>query len=210
VARANREAERRIRENAKRVGLGRRAFLQSLCGAATTLLTLNEAFAALGNVGGFFRMTRESAFETEAAAEALAGDELMTCKPTWSTQLVLGAGPPANIGSRSSPTSLKPSAAATTRSTAFPPRSLSSTCLWTVIVTTGGHQTKVFNFAASILDAVLRIEVSPLIFDVILSQSFESFQQSGSLPSIQKNGLSSCVLRIRFTISLRSASGTLP
>jgi hypothetical protein len=77
VARANREAERRIGENAKRVGLGRRAFLQSLCGAATTLLTLNEAFAALGNVGGFFRMTRESAFETEAAAEALAGDEFI-------------------------------------------------------------------------------------------------------------------------------------
>ena len=47
VARANREAERRIGEHAKRVGIGRRAFLQSLCGAATTLLTLNKAFAAL-------------------------------------------------------------------------------------------------------------------------------------------------------------------
>jgi len=47
VARANSEAEFRIGENAKCVGLGRRAFLQSLCGAATTLLTLNEAFAAL-------------------------------------------------------------------------------------------------------------------------------------------------------------------
>jgi len=45
VARANREAERRIGEHAKRVGIGRRAFLQSLCGAATTLLTLNKAFA---------------------------------------------------------------------------------------------------------------------------------------------------------------------
>ena len=47
VARADREAERRIGEHAKRVGIGRRAFLQSLCGAATTLLTLNKAFAAL-------------------------------------------------------------------------------------------------------------------------------------------------------------------
>ena len=46
VARANSEAELRIGEYAKRVGIGRRAFLQSLCGAATTLLTLNEAFAA--------------------------------------------------------------------------------------------------------------------------------------------------------------------
>jgi hypothetical protein len=77
VARANREAELRIGENAKRVGLRRRAFLQSLCGAATTLLTLNEAFAALGNVGGLFRMSKQSAFETGAAAEALTGDEFI-------------------------------------------------------------------------------------------------------------------------------------
>jgi uncharacterized protein len=77
VARANSEAELRIGEHAKRVGLGRRAFLQSLCGAATTLLTLNEAFAALGNTGGLFRVLKESAFETAAAAEALAGDEFI-------------------------------------------------------------------------------------------------------------------------------------
>ena len=77
VARANTEAELRIGENARRLGLGRRAFLQSLCGAATTLLTLNKAFAALGNVGGLFRVPKESAFETEAAAEALGGDEFI-------------------------------------------------------------------------------------------------------------------------------------
>ena len=77
VARANREAEFRIGENAKRVGIGRRAFLQSLCGAATTLLTLNEAFAALGNIGGLFRLPKESAFETAAGADALAGDEFI-------------------------------------------------------------------------------------------------------------------------------------
>jgi uncharacterized protein len=77
VARANREAQRRIGEHAHRVGLGRRAFLQSLCGAATTLLTFNEAFAALSNTGGFFRVPKEGAFEAAAAAEALAGDELI-------------------------------------------------------------------------------------------------------------------------------------
>ena len=77
VARANREAEGRIGEYAKRVGIGRRAFLQSLCGAAITLLTLNEAYAALGNIGGLFRVPKESAFETAAAAEALAGDEFI-------------------------------------------------------------------------------------------------------------------------------------
>jgi len=77
VARANREARRLIGEHANRVGLGRRAFLQSLCGAATTLLTLNEAFAALGNIGGVFRLPKESAFEPAAAAEALSGDEFI-------------------------------------------------------------------------------------------------------------------------------------
>jgi uncharacterized protein len=77
VARTNCEAERRIVEHAKRLGLGRRAFLQSLCGAATTLLTLNDAFAALGNIGGLFRIPKEGAFETSAAAEALAGDEFL-------------------------------------------------------------------------------------------------------------------------------------
>ncbi len=77
VARANAEAERRIGAHARRVGLERRAFLQSLCGAATTLLTLNEAFAALGNTGGHFRVPEEGAFETAAAAEAIAGDEFI-------------------------------------------------------------------------------------------------------------------------------------
>jgi hypothetical protein len=77
VARANREAELRIGEHAKRVGIGRRAFLQSLCGAATTLLTLNDAFAALGNTGGLFSVSKESALDTAAAAEALAGEEFI-------------------------------------------------------------------------------------------------------------------------------------
>ena len=71
VARANSEAKLRIGEHAGRVGLGRRAFLQSLCGAATTLLTLNDAFAALGNIGGLFRMPEESAFDTAARRSEL-------------------------------------------------------------------------------------------------------------------------------------------
>jgi uncharacterized protein len=77
VARANAEAERRIGAHARRVGLDRRAFLQSLCGAATTFLTLNEAFAALGNIGGQFRVPQEGAFEPAAAAETIAGDEFI-------------------------------------------------------------------------------------------------------------------------------------
>ena len=60
VARANSEAELRIGEQAKRVGLGRRAFLQSLCGAATTLLTLNEAFAAPATAAVSFACPRRA------------------------------------------------------------------------------------------------------------------------------------------------------
>ena len=63
-----------IRAHARRVGLDRRAFLQSLCGAATTLFTFNEAFAALGNIGGQFRVPQEGAFEPAAAAETITGD----------------------------------------------------------------------------------------------------------------------------------------
>ena len=54
VAAANALASERISANARRTGVPRRAFLQSLCGACTTLLTLNQAFAARGNIGGAF------------------------------------------------------------------------------------------------------------------------------------------------------------
>jgi hypothetical protein len=77
VARANALAGERLTSHARRVGVARRAFLQSLCGAATTLLTLNQAFAARGNTGGSFRLPDEAAFETAAADSALAGDEFI-------------------------------------------------------------------------------------------------------------------------------------
>ncbi len=77
VARANALAAERLTAHAARVGLARRAFLQSLCGAATTLLTLNQAFAARANRGGAFRLPAEAAFETAAAKSALAGDEFI-------------------------------------------------------------------------------------------------------------------------------------
>ncbi len=77
VARANALAADRLTDHAVRLGLARRAFLQSLCGAATTLLTLNQAFAARGNTGGAFRLPAEAAFETAAAESALAGDEFI-------------------------------------------------------------------------------------------------------------------------------------
>jgi hypothetical protein len=77
LAQANLLASERIGEHAKRVGIDRRAFLQSLCGAATTLWTLNEAFAARGNAGGSFRLPKEALFESAAAQSVLTGDEFI-------------------------------------------------------------------------------------------------------------------------------------
>ena len=134
VARANSEAELRIGDNAKSVGLARRAFLQSLCGAATTFLTLNEAFAAHGNTGGLFRMPKESAFETAAAAEAIAGDEFIfdvqthMVDPTGAWRSSAG-----KYWEQILANFLQGSCGDTTRSTASPPSSSSSTSSWTAI-----------------------------------------------------------------------------
>lgn len=77
IGAAKRLASERIGENARRVGRGRRDFIAGLCGAATTLLTLDAAFAARGNVGGRFLLPPEAAFEPAAAAEVLQGREFV-------------------------------------------------------------------------------------------------------------------------------------
>lgn len=74
---ANRLAARRLDDNATRRGEGRRRFMAGLCGAATTLLTFNEAFAAHGHRGGDFALPPEAALDPEAARVALSGDELI-------------------------------------------------------------------------------------------------------------------------------------
>src|SRR5271169_5039331 len=74
---ANALARERIGTHAKRLGVGRRTFLETLCAAATTLGTLNEAFAAQGNTGGSFRLPKEATYESAAARSALAGDEFI-------------------------------------------------------------------------------------------------------------------------------------
>ena len=77
LTRARELAARRIADNARRVGQSRRRFLAGVCGAATTLLTLNQAFAARGNTGGGFRVPAEGAFDPEAATAALGGEEFI-------------------------------------------------------------------------------------------------------------------------------------
>jgi len=66
-----------IADNARRTGASRRAFLTGLCGAATTLLAYQEVFATTARVGGAFVLPKESAFEPEAAAETLTGEDFV-------------------------------------------------------------------------------------------------------------------------------------
>jgi uncharacterized protein len=71
IVRAKHAAAQAISDNARRVGQKRRRFLQSLSGAATTLLALNEAYAARGPLGGWFDLPREAALDQAQAAPVL-------------------------------------------------------------------------------------------------------------------------------------------
>ena len=73
---ARRIAARRRRRapNAKRLALGRRDFLLSTCGAASTLLAFNAANAAAGRTGGFFDLPAVAATEPAAAAPLETGE----------------------------------------------------------------------------------------------------------------------------------------
>jgi len=74
---ARRRGAERVEEAARRVGMGRRRFLASVCGSAAALLGIDEAFAMMGNAGGRFLLPREAAFEPAAAAARLAGGEFI-------------------------------------------------------------------------------------------------------------------------------------
>jgi predicted TIM-barrel fold metal-dependent hydrolase len=63
--------------NAKRLGMGRRGFLVSACGVATTLLGMNEAYGRAGPRGGFFELPREAALDLHAARSAVDGEEFI-------------------------------------------------------------------------------------------------------------------------------------
>jgi uncharacterized protein len=74
---ANREGNRLAHEaaadNAKRLGVSRRDFLISACGAASTLLAFNAANAAAGKRGGLFELEPEAALEPRLAQARLGG-----------------------------------------------------------------------------------------------------------------------------------------
>ena len=111
LTRANRLAAERLTENARRIGLSRRAFVNGLCGAATTLATFNTAFAWRSNLGGRFELAAEASLEPAAAAAALAGDDfifdvqthMVATKGAWRTrgsrwEAILGWFPQGSCG----------------------------------------------------------------------------------------------------------------
>ena len=70
---ANRLAHAAATENAKRLGLSRRNFLVSACGAASTLLAFNSARAAVGDSGGFFDVPGDAALDMQVAQATVGG-----------------------------------------------------------------------------------------------------------------------------------------
>jgi len=68
---ANLEANRLAHETAsvfsRQLSLGRRQFLTSACGAASTLLAFNTANAAAGKTGGFFDLPKDAALDQQLA-----------------------------------------------------------------------------------------------------------------------------------------------
>jgi len=87
--------------NARRLGVGRRDFLVSACGAASSLLAMNAAYAAAGKRGGFFDVPPEAALEPAAAEASVSGREFIFdvqghfVNPTgaWTRTLPEGARP---------------------------------------------------------------------------------------------------------------------
>ncbi len=74
---ANREALEDATRNARRVGLDRRTFLVSACGAASTLLAFNRAYAAAGKTGGFYDVDDEAALDVTLAESELGKREFI-------------------------------------------------------------------------------------------------------------------------------------
>ena len=74
---ANQSALVHATDNARRLGQSRRRFLMSSCGAATTLLAMNQANAATGKQGGYFDLPADAALDTQLASAALDGDEFI-------------------------------------------------------------------------------------------------------------------------------------
>ncbi|MFO1323943.1 MAG: amidohydrolase family protein [Burkholderiales bacterium] len=99
--RANALAHAQATRNARRTGRTRREFMVSACGAASTLLAFNAAFAAAGRPGGFYDLPAEAALDEQVARSALDAREFVFdvqghfVNPTgaWTKDLPPGAQP---------------------------------------------------------------------------------------------------------------------
>jgi predicted TIM-barrel fold metal-dependent hydrolase len=75
--RANQFADDAATINAKRLGIDRRSFLVSACGVASSLMSMNQAYAAKGLHGGFFEVDKTAALDMYAARSAVDGGEFI-------------------------------------------------------------------------------------------------------------------------------------
>ncbi|HEX8013251.1 MAG TPA: amidohydrolase family protein [Casimicrobiaceae bacterium] len=99
--RARRLALESATANARRLNLGRRGFLVSACGVATTLLAMNAAYATGGRRGGYYDLPVEAALDVQLGRSALDRGELVFdvqghfVNPTgaWTRALPPGAQP---------------------------------------------------------------------------------------------------------------------
>jgi uncharacterized protein len=98
---ANHLAREWAGELAKKLGQGRRAFLTTLSGAASTLLAINSAHARAGRTGGFIEIANDARLEPQVAAAQLGKQEFIFdvqghfVNPTgaWTRRLPPGAKP---------------------------------------------------------------------------------------------------------------------
>ena len=105
---ANALAHDQAELNARRLGVSRRGFLVSACGAASSLLAMNAAYAAAGKRGGFFQVPAQAALEPAAAEAAVSGKEFIFdvqghfVNPTgaWTRALPEGARPLSGFGTQ--------------------------------------------------------------------------------------------------------------
>ena len=74
---ANALAQEAATRNARRTGLGRRAFLTSAAGAATSLLAINRANAAAGFSAGYFALEAEAELDPATAEASLGKKEFI-------------------------------------------------------------------------------------------------------------------------------------
>jgi hypothetical protein len=72
-------ARRACDENARRAGMSRPDFLRSVCGAATTLLSLQSVWLDVGRpaLGGFWDVPADGALDPDAARTSLAGKQFV-------------------------------------------------------------------------------------------------------------------------------------